>query len=294
MNSPQPTGAQVIVGVDGSPLADRALDLAADTAAMREVQLRIAHAVSSTRLRHPHQDPGQAETSAGVPAEHLLAACAERARERCPGLEVTTELIADGAVAGLVELSGRADLLVVGSRGLNRFASLVLGSVSQALAAHARCPLTVVRPTPDGGAAPGRGPVVVGVASDEDSAPVDFAFAEAERRGVALQAIRVWMAPQVYPGHMAVPPDEEAERNLKEGEELQAALAAGRRAFPEVPVATAVGLDEPEAALVSASEQAGLVVVGARRSRGTFPLPLGLVTGRVLHHAHCPVTVVPV
>ncbi|QMU77037.1 universal stress protein [Streptacidiphilus sp. PB12-B1b] len=294
MNRPYTPGSPVVAGVDGSPLAERALDLAADTAAMREAELHIVHAVSGAKLRRAGQDPEQAETAARVPAVDLLAAYADRARERCPGLVVTTELVTEGPVAGLVERSERAALVVVGSRGMNRFASLVLGSVSQALVAHARCPVTVVRPTPDGGAAPEQGPVVVGVASDEDAAPVEFAFAEAERRGAPVHAIRTWMAPQVYPGHMAVPPDEEAERNLREAEELEAALAAARKAYPEVPVATAVGLDEPEAALVAASEPAGLVVVGARRHRGVLALPLGRVTSRVLHHAHCPVVVVPV
>jgi nucleotide-binding universal stress UspA family protein len=137
-------------------------------------------------------------------------------------------------------------------------------------------------------------PVVLGVAPDEVSGPVEFAFAEAQRRGVPLLAVRSWMYPQTLPGEVVVPPKEEAEIKRRQNAELDAALAAVRTSFPDVPVVTEVGLAEPEAALVEASRDGCLLIVGARRRRGRFSLPLGKVTQRVLHHAYCPVVVVPV
>jgi nucleotide-binding universal stress UspA family protein len=52
-------------------------------------------------------------------------------------------------------------------------------------------------------------------------------------------------------------------------------------------------LDEADAALVDASHGACLLVLGAERHQRRFTMPIGPITHRVLHHAHCTVAVVP-
>lgn len=288
------TAPFVVAGIDASPCAEQALDWAADEAFTRDVQLRIAHSwlMSDRRLAGGSRPDWAAAAEQG--GADLLGTAEQRAREHRPGLDVTTALLSDEPVTCLLNMAEGAELLVVGSRGLNRFSALLLGSVSYALATYAPVPVTVVRFHHDTGTAMPPKPVVLGLGPGEAQEPVEFAFAEAEHRAVPLRAVRAWLYPQVVPGHMVVPPDEAAEQNQLASEDIEHALAPGRKSRPNVPVTTWVGLGEPEAALVEASHDASLLVVGARRHRGRFAMPLGPVARRVLHHAACPVTVVPV
>ncbi|MBD3006864.1 universal stress protein [Streptomyces sp. 5-10] len=74
-------------------------------------------------------------------------------------------------------------------------------------------------------------------------------------------------------------------------ETLGGATAAG---LPPVPVAHRPVEGSARKALLDASAHADLLVVGARRRQGHFGMQLGLVNHAVLHHAKCPVAVVPV
>ena len=64
---------------------------------------------------------------------------------RKPAVDVTTSIETGNPAKALIELSGGADLMVVGSRGHGAFAGMLLGSVSQHLVSHAACPVVVVR-----------------------------------------------------------------------------------------------------------------------------------------------------
>ena len=237
-------------------------------------------------------------------AEELLARAGSRVREQHAGLRVDVEVLPEEAVPGLIRLAGDAALLVVGARGLSRFSSVLIGSVSQSMVAHAACPVVVfrgaaeeadqeaVRP-PDTVTVPEPDAVVLGAAPGEASAPVEFAFAEAARRGVPLLAVRAWAYPTSYSGYMVMPPDDSDQRNSEETDELLGVLAPARAAYPDVKVFTEVGMSDPAATLVRVSAGAGLVVLGAERHRNPFAMPTGRVAQQVLHHAHAPVAVVP-
>lgn len=141
--------------------------------------------------------------------------------------------------------------------------------------------------------APPVGRVVVGVDdSPGGRAALAFAAREAARRGAELHVICAWSMPGGHTGHAKVPGPlrdaclDEARAVLNR---LQEEVLG---ADPPTPVVLAVGEPPPARALIEASEQADLVVVGSRGRGGFAGLLLGSVSAQVVHHAHCPVTVV--
>jgi nucleotide-binding universal stress UspA family protein len=206
------------------------------------------------------------------------------------GAEVELRTTCDRAGPGLVEAAAGASMLVVGARGLGGFKSLLLGSVSQHCLHHARCPVAVVRG--DGALhAPDRPRVVVGVdGSEASAAAVRWAVDETQRRDADLVVVHAWQLPFTGPyPYMAssseVPRYEADARRLLD--EVVARLSTPR---PPVPV---LHLGSPASAVLEAGGLADLIVVGARGVGGVERLLLGSTSTQVVHHAACPVVVVP-
>ncbi|MFF3362495.1 MULTISPECIES: universal stress protein [Streptomyces] len=279
----------VVAGVDGSEESLRAVDRSADEAALRGAPLRLVYASLWERY-----EGSLIAQEVGRPVEEVIArdvmgAAERRAHQRRPGLVVTAAVLAEEPEVALVNESSLARLVVLGCRGRGGVAELLLGSVSLSVAAHAHCPVIVLRGRPEEPAAPGR--VVLGV-TEKGACPaaVRFAAEEAALRGVPLEAVRAWRRPaHTNAGHPplsgeAAPAQEEAAEALEEAlRDLPDGLRAQRR--------TAEG--PARDVLVDASRDAGLLVVGVRRRSGRFGPRLGRVAHGVLHHARCPVAVVP-
>jgi nucleotide-binding universal stress UspA family protein len=142
----------IVVGVDGSTGSAAALRFALEEARIRGAELK---AVSAWHVPPAVYGAGWAPVGTDVDefrklAEATLSTSLEDAGAAESGVPVTPILREGHPVDILVAESGRADLLVVGSRGLGGFKGLLLGSVSQQCAQHSRCPVVVV-PHPDQG-----------------------------------------------------------------------------------------------------------------------------------------------
>ena len=140
--------AGVIVGVDGSHDAHRALEWAMKEAAIRHVPLTVVTvhevAVSGWTGQPIILPMDQPEVDkARQAAEEAVAKAAAQLGESQPAA-VTVRAVNGLAAQELIEASRDADLLVVGSRGGGGFARLMLGSVSDKVARHAHCPVVVV------------------------------------------------------------------------------------------------------------------------------------------------------
>ncbi|MFI8193738.1 universal stress protein [Streptomyces sp. NPDC085946] len=284
----------VVVGVDGSPSSLHAVEVAAHEAALRGVGLRLVHAFGWPSLHVPPGGPPWNPSAAGVREllDGTLAEAERRARRAAPHLDLTRE-VAVGEPLMVLEIESRtASLLVVGSHGRSAFGSLLLGSTAVHLAAHARCPVLVVRGRPEPS-----GPVLLAADGSPAARPaVAFAFAQAALHGADLRALHVYNArtEPAYDGP-ADPPfvTYDADRPHHEAEHVLAeALAGHQRDHPHVAVERRTVRGRVRATLVEESARARLVVVGARGRGGFTGLLLGSVSQAVLHHAHCPVAVV--
>ena len=253
----------ILIGYDGSEDADAAVAWAAKAARLREEPVVVVIAedtgADTVGLRWWPQSYWR---ELGERAEGLL---------REAGVsDVRVERHSGALVPALVPLADDATMLVLGSRGHGRAGQTFVGSTSQHAAGHAPCPVVVVRePTH---AASDR--IVVGVDGSPGSvAALDFACRQAElehQRVVALHGT----GPEG--DHPAVAD----------------AVARAREGHPDVPLETE-SVDEGAAqALVDASVDAALVVVGSRGLRAYEGMQLGSVSHDVLRRARCSVGVV--
>ncbi|AMW08305.1 universal stress protein UspA [Streptomyces qaidamensis] len=284
----------VVVGVDGSPSSLDAVGAASHEAAIRGAELRLVHAFGRSSSHLPAGGPPWNPSGAGVREllDGTLAAAERRARAVAPEMGITRDVTVGEPLVVLEIASRTASLVVVGSRGLGAFSSLLLGSVSGHLAAHACCPVLVVRGRPDPA-----GPVLLAVdASPASEEAVRFAFTEASLRGADLTGLHVCRtgSPDVYDGPADPPFVTYDETRLREHAErvLDAALAGPRETHPDVTVARRPVAGRVRHTLIEASADAQLLVVGARGRGGFRGLLLGSVSQAVLHHAQCPVAVV--
>lgn len=136
------TWKTVLVGFDGSASSHKALAWAANEAADHGADLVVLNVWEHTLLT-PGDGPSVPYPSHRT-VEDLLSEIQEVLGEN-PPVRVHPVVKQGIPAKVLIDRSGDAQLLVVGTRGHGGFRGLVLGSVSQHVAAYAKCPVTVVR-----------------------------------------------------------------------------------------------------------------------------------------------------
>ncbi|MFE7161761.1 universal stress protein [Streptomyces sp. NPDC057636] len=277
----------VIVGVDGSKPARQAALWAAAEAARRERPLHIVYgADTDTRALYFSVESLERVRRAG---RELLDATAAAVKEQFPGLRVGTEFSRSAPVPSLHRSAGLHGTIVVGSRGTGGFRTLMLGSVGLKVAAGAKTPVIVVRGIDNGAES---GVVLAAVRDEHDLDTTRYAAREAELRKGSLRLLHVWSILQSV-GSVATFLDDVKEIAGEHVHHLNAVADRIREEFPDL----AVQVDAEKgtsvaAALVEASQQTDLLVMGGRRSPSYLGPTLGRATHSLLHHAHCPVQLI--
>ncbi|WP_445281392.1 universal stress protein [Streptomyces sp. DSM 118148] len=282
----------ITAGVDGTQESLAALDWAAREAVRRELPLRVVHvwhyaealATADRDTQHGWVSEGLRESVRAVAGRH-------------PELRVDVDLLEGDVAEALTDAAAKSELLVLGSRGHGAVMGFLLGSVGRQVIAETARPVVQVRAGDQPAAeAAGRDVVVGQHGGPEDSAAaLRFAFETAALRGATVRAVRAWTLPPVFaysPGSLKLL-DEAGGLEPYEKQALADALRPWRERFPQVPVAEHVEMGSAGQVLLSVAGRAQLMVVGRRARRSAVGARIGSVAHGVLHHAECPVAVVP-
>ncbi len=281
----------MVVGVDGSAGSDAALAWAVRYATARHRRLMAVYGAGD-----PTASPEWvAMVGAGpaLDAGHRVARHAREVVERlAPDLELDVSTFLEDARTALLDQAADASMLVVGTRGFGPVRALLLGSVSTAVAAHAPCPVAVVRasehetePDPEDPAGL-EGAVVVATDTGPTSfAALDVAFELASVEGRPLHVVHAWSV------ESELADLEQRAASMHEHERLLSESLAGyQERHPDVTVVRHLPRGDVVHTLVSMSQAARMVVVGSHRRTGVRML-LRSVSRELVERAHCTVVV---
>jgi nucleotide-binding universal stress UspA family protein len=135
---------RIVAGIDGSDSSIRALRWAADQAQLSGSALE-AIMTWEWPINYGMALPFPSDFDPATETRKVLEGAVEEVHLHHPSLHIRSRLIEGHPAPVLVEASIGAELLVVGSRGHGEFAGMLLGSVSEHCAAHAYCPVVVIR-----------------------------------------------------------------------------------------------------------------------------------------------------
>jgi nucleotide-binding universal stress UspA family protein len=282
----------IVVGVDESAGAAAALRWADFEAEARGWSLTALLAWGFLDQHHATEetfDPSYSEADAVDALSAIVSAAvgAERAGR------VQGKTVNDLAGRALLEASEGTDLLVVGSRGRGGFAGLLLGSVSQQCLHYARCPVGIVR---DGTQQSGEETthIVVGVdGSDTSQRALEWALEAGRVHEATVEVVHAWAFPYMTGEPFAAAAFDPTPLADAARRTIDAAVESADTSGLPAPVTRTLMNGGAAASILEVARAADLVVVGSRGLGGFTGLVLGSVSHHVVHHAPCPVIVVP-
>lgn len=285
----------LVVGVDGSPAADRAAAWACQFADRHDLSVRLLMMVSMPV-------PPSTDTFAGpishwytpqLVEDHLDAMraqvnqLAELNRARFPQVDITAEVQLGAPAHGLIAATGPSEILVVGRQGRDGIVEHLLGSTTDAVLSHSKQPVVVV---PMQGDWSPDGPVVVGVDDQGSCQALHLAAQIASSHHTTLQPVTVV---HFDPSWTTAFDDRMPELMAANAmERLDDLLEPVTEQHPDLTVDAILVDGKPVDALVKRSRGASLVVVGSRGRGGFTGLLLGSTSRRIAGRSLAPVMVV--
>ncbi len=289
----------VIVGIDGSPEALAAAGWAAREAQRHDVALRLIHAWT----RSPHSSALPSTTSQYHWARRILREAHDHLGALYPYLPVEEYAVQGSAPSVLLEASADGSLLVIGSRSLGGATGYLAGSVALHLTTRCTTPVALVRAgeqaedahhlNAEGHSAvntPYRD-IVLGVdLAYPDDETFAFAFESARLRGAALRILHGYRPLPVTARGTGATVESEVPAEYETA--LDTLVRPWREKYPETVMTATARPGRAQSLLLHAASEAGLLVLG--RCNRLRPRPYtGPVIQAAMHHAQCPIAVVP-
>jgi len=286
-----PVRPRVLVGVDGSEDALRAVRYGKGFADGCDGELWLVHAVDDGVLTGGWGVMYDPTILADVGTEALKEAQDWLATVDFPTDRIHAEVMIGHPTAVLADLSEHSRMVVVGRRAQGGLERMFVGSTSVSLAATVKCPLTIISaastPQPTGG----QGRVAVAVTTPERSQKaLAWGFEEARwRKSHSLVVVHV-VPPEPKGLFKAKPPPLE-QRLARAQQEIEAVLVPLQAEYPDVEVETEVRYGVAIETLIQETATVDLLILGVHSHPVTGVTFGGVVRG-VLAHALCPVTLV--
>jgi nucleotide-binding universal stress UspA family protein len=285
----------LVVAVDGSDHANRAVDWAAEQAALEGRRLVVMHCLGGWRgvpewMALWSADGDTLLEVVDAAGRDIVEAAAQRAKRTSPQIEVTPIVVDLDPRDALIEASTQAHTIIVGTHGRSIWGRVALGSVSSATSQHASCPVVIIGQPPVD--APRAG-VLVGAEGTAESIPViEFAFRFASQRALPLTVVHCYwdIVGEMNQGrHVATAEEGLAELRLL----LSESVAGLAEKFPDVQVDLQLARGLVDVVLTDDEPPRDLVVVGRSQRSVWSRLLDGSVAAAVLDRAHGHVAVVP-
>jgi nucleotide-binding universal stress UspA family protein len=283
----------ILLASDGSECALRAAAVAATFAKKFDAHLTIVNVYHPSTLLNPHGEPHGLRGLDFVETHQDEALCAAGRIVDERGVTYRPHREIGHPVERIVHAAGqmRADLIVLGSRGLGDVESFLLGSVSDGVLHHAHCPVLIVR---------GAGKDLflnVLLASDGSDGALKAAGTAAALAGKFASRLTIVTVFQPVP---YVAADGMPGGWVMDGSDIagiqEAAVSSAGRVVDDQGVAyrclKEIGIPAAEVIRVSEEQETDLIVLGSRGLNGVELFLLGSVSDRVTHYAHCPVLIV--
>jgi nucleotide-binding universal stress UspA family protein len=281
----------IVVAVGQEPI-DGGLSFAAGEAARAGCGLHLVHVVHHLLVSGP-PNVLITETSVEQIGRQTLDAALERAHDLVEGVPVTSELRVGAVVPTLVDVANDSRMIVLERRDSSSLMRVVTRSVSSGVAARAHVPVVSVPTHWSRTRTRGDLPTVtVGLDVVERAEPVlCAAAAEARSRGAVLHVLHTWTFPSAY-DDIILSRTENEEWTARATAEIQTAIEALGDDFAGLPVQIVARHARPADALIEASPETDLLVVGRHDPLVPIGSHLGPIARAVLREVECPVMLV--